>query len=254
MIGIRLEARNCKIIVMAVLLAFSCFLTYYFHAVLELSTIFTHFFYIPIILACLWWKRNGLAVAIFLAAMLFFSLAIFRVDVSNVDNYIRAAMFIVIASVVAELSRKISIWQDMLRESEEFSYSLLNHSPNPIIAINPDTSIRYVNPALENLTGFSSADLIGRNASQYGLLPEKTLHKITKEPSKNRRVVWFEERFRKKNGEPFQTEITSIPVKKGNELDYHLVTWVDITERKRREKTQEPRLKGRAPEYKRKKE
>ena len=236
MIGIRLEAKNCKIIVMALLLAFSCFLTYYFHAVLELGTVFTHFFYIPIILACLWWKRNGLAVAIFLAAVLFFSLALFKVDVPSVDNYVRAALFIVVAFVVAELSRRISMWQEMLRENEEFSSSLLNHSPNPIIAINPGSSIRYMNPALENLTGFSSADLIGKNASQYGLLPERTLHKITKEPGKSRKVIWFEEQFRKKNGEPFRAEITSIPVKKGNELDYYLVTWVDITERKRKEK------------------
>ena len=52
-----------KISLMAVLLAACCFLTYYFHAVLEIGTILTHFFYIPIILASLWWKRKGLGVA-----------------------------------------------------------------------------------------------------------------------------------------------------------------------------------------------
>lgn len=54
-----------KILVMAILLVMCCFLTYYFHAVLGSGTVFTHFFYIPIILASLWWKRKGLVVALF---------------------------------------------------------------------------------------------------------------------------------------------------------------------------------------------
>ena len=40
-------------VLMAILLAVACFLTYYFHVVLEVGTVFTHFFYIPIILASL---------------------------------------------------------------------------------------------------------------------------------------------------------------------------------------------------------
>ena len=54
--------------------------------------------------------------------------------------------------------------EEALCESEEFSSSLLSNSPNPIIVVNPDTSVRYVNPALKKLTGFSSAEVIGRKA------------------------------------------------------------------------------------------
>ena len=62
-----------KILVMAIFLAGACYLTYYFHVVVETDTVFTHFFYIPIILASMWWRRKGLAVAIFLAVFLIFS-------------------------------------------------------------------------------------------------------------------------------------------------------------------------------------
>jgi PAS domain-containing protein len=51
-----------------------------------------------------------------------------------------------------------------LRESELFNSSLLRNLPNPIIVLNPDTSIRYVNPALEKITGFSSSELLGKNS------------------------------------------------------------------------------------------
>jgi uncharacterized membrane protein len=67
-----------KITLIAVLLAGSCFLTYYFHQFLQTDTVFTHLFYIPIILASLWWKRKGVAVALFLALFLLFSHHILR--------------------------------------------------------------------------------------------------------------------------------------------------------------------------------
>ena len=64
---IKAEKQKEKISLMIALLAACCFLLYYFHHVLEISTGFTHFFYVPIILASLWWQRKGLGVALFLA-------------------------------------------------------------------------------------------------------------------------------------------------------------------------------------------
>jgi PAS domain-containing protein len=48
-----------------------------------------------------------------------------------------------------------------LQAGERFSSNLLSNSPYPIIAVNPDTSVRRVNPALEKLTRFSGEVLIG---------------------------------------------------------------------------------------------
>ena len=42
---IKIEKQNQKLALMAVLLAACCFLAYYFHAVLGIATVFTHFFY-----------------------------------------------------------------------------------------------------------------------------------------------------------------------------------------------------------------
>jgi len=40
--------------------------------------------------------------------------------------------------------------------------NLLDHIPNPVMLLNPDTSIEYVNPALEDLTGLHHRNLSGR--------------------------------------------------------------------------------------------
>ena len=126
--------------------------------------------------------------------------------------------------------------EEALKESEEFRSELLNNSPNPILVINQDTSIRYVNPALEELTGFSSAELIGKKPP-YPWWTKETLRKTAgdfeKALSKGTRRL--EELFQKKNGERFQVEITSVPVQRDGKFQYLLASWVDITERKRLE-------------------
>jgi two-component system NtrC family sensor kinase len=126
--------------------------------------------------------------------------------------------------------------EEALRESEEFGSSLLARSPIPMIVINPDTSVRYVNSALEKLTGLSSAEVTGRKAP-YPWWTEETLQKTSGDLAEAMRqgAVRVEELFQKKNGERFWVEITSTPVRKDGELKYYLANWVDITERKRAE-------------------
>ena len=47
---------------MTILLGFSFFLVYYFHFIMDTKIIFTHFFYIPIILSAIWWKRKAIII------------------------------------------------------------------------------------------------------------------------------------------------------------------------------------------------
>jgi PAS domain S-box-containing protein len=126
--------------------------------------------------------------------------------------------------------------EEALKESEEFSTSLLENSPNPIIVINPDTSIEYVNPAFETLTGFTSSEAIGKKAP-YPWWTEETLKKTSRDlqEAMHRGAERIEELFQKKSGERFWVEITSTPIISKGQFKYHLANWVDITERKQSE-------------------
>jgi len=126
--------------------------------------------------------------------------------------------------------------EEAVREGEEFSSGLLNSSPNAILVINPDTSIRYVNPALEELTGFASTELAGRKAP-YPWWTEGTLHATRGdfERAMSEGVRRVEERFQKKNGEQFWVQINSTPIMRNGQFRYYLSNWVDITERKQTE-------------------
>ena len=126
--------------------------------------------------------------------------------------------------------------EEALRESEQFSFSLLNNSPNPIVVVNPDTSVRYGNHALEELTGFSSEEIAGRKAP-YPWWTEESLSSISEDlrEAMQHGAVNLEKLFQKKNGEQFWVEITSRPVVRDGDFIYYLSNWTDITERKKME-------------------
>jgi Histidine kinase N terminal. len=100
---------------MGILLLGACILTYYYHATIGTGVIFTHLFYIPIILASIWWGKKGIFVAIFLGALILISHALFLKGVPFVDDIIRALMFAVIGGVVGWLMDGIKKIEDLYK-------------------------------------------------------------------------------------------------------------------------------------------
>jgi len=106
------QKEKYKIVLIAALLGVCCFLTYYFYVVLSTGVVFTHFFYIPIILAALWWGRKGTVVAIFLAFLIIFSHFychfFLKTGVETIYDLIRAPMFVIISFILGVLSERIA--------------------------------------------------------------------------------------------------------------------------------------------------
>ena len=126
--------------------------------------------------------------------------------------------------------------EEALRESQEFSSSLLESSPNPIFVINPDTSVRYVNPAFEKLTGFTLAEIVGVKAP-HPWWPEEQREKMATglKETMARGGKRSERNFQKKNGERFWVEMNSAAVMQDGKPAYFLLNWLDITKRKQAE-------------------
>ncbi|MBU2536357.1 MAG: PAS domain S-box protein [Chloroflexota bacterium] len=125
-------------------------------------------------------------------------------------------------------------WEEILRQSEEFSSTLLKNAPYPMLVLNADTSIKYVNPALEEMSGFSLSEVIGMKAP-YPWWTEETLGKTDRDfrEARSKGIVGREELFKKKNGERFWVNINATPLIIDGEYKYYIANWVDVTERKR---------------------
>jgi len=127
----------------------------------------------------------------------------------------------------------LNLAQSALKENETFLTGVLESSPTPILVTNLDFSIRYINPALENLTGYTNLELLGRKMPHPWWPPESTFQYTSENlelhlGDKNR----IERQYRKKNGEKFWVTVTVNKVSEKGEVKYYIANWVDITERK----------------------
>ncbi len=132
-----------------------------------------------------------------------------------------------------EWARLRSIDQRLREYEEPVSHLILHNAPDPMMIISPDTSIRYANPALEKLTGFSSQTLIGRKAP-YPWWTGETLVQNNRSFIRlmRRELRGYEVPFQRKDGEQRWVEINSVPIESKGQVKYYLSSWVDITERK----------------------
>jgi PAS domain S-box-containing protein len=124
-----------------------------------------------------------------------------------------------------------------LKESDSFSSSLLEYSPTAIVVYNPDTSVRYVNPFFEKLTGFSSRDVLGLKHPYPWSVDDTKYGSIEKRQKEG--VKRSEREYRKKSGEHAWAEIDVTPIYRDGELVYSLGTWIDISDRKNTEQEKE---------------
>jgi diguanylate cyclase (GGDEF)-like protein len=152
-----------KLAVMTALIVTACFITLYFHVKLEYSAVFTHLFYVPIILASFWWKRKGLVVPLLLAVILIISHILFRSQVTIFDDLFRALIFITIGLVFALMSERIARAREALVENERTLQSILAGSPIPAFVIDTTHKVTHWNKALEEMSGIKADDVIGTN-------------------------------------------------------------------------------------------
>lgn len=74
--------------------------TYYSHFILRTEVVFTHLFYIPIVLAGLWLGRRGTWVAVLLGALLMVSHFLSGTKTLLTDDAMRSLMFIMVGLTV----------------------------------------------------------------------------------------------------------------------------------------------------------
>jgi PAS domain S-box-containing protein len=199
---------SLKIIVLVFLILTCIGITYYFHWIQAKDIVFTHFFYVPVVLAAFWWGLRGIGVGALLGAFLMASHFLSGLDTPYWEDLLRSVMFLAAGLAVGILRRQIIHSEENLRETRDYLDSLIGCANAPVIVWNPASRITLFNHAFEHLTGYTAEEVIGKELGM--LFPEANRDESL---SKIKRAL---------NGEHWESVEIPILCKDG---DVRLVLW-----------------------------
>ncbi|HAJ26268.1 MAG TPA: hypothetical protein DCG53_03330, partial [Syntrophus sp. (in: bacteria)] len=149
-----------QIVLMAGLLFFACGLKLFGQIVLKTGVIYTHFFYIPIIMAAIWWKRRGIVVPVFLAIFLVITDIILSVRLEIGSDLLRITMFLIVFLIVSTLKEEVEKTGRNLKDSEE-NYRILAEKSFAGVYVVQEGTFRYINPHAASYADYNPSELIG---------------------------------------------------------------------------------------------
>ena len=92
-----------KVIILGFSILLGIFLEAYIHLYLGISIVYTHYFYIVIILAGLWYYQRAIIVALFFGGLQI-SISWYLLGIPGIDSILRAVMFCIVALVIGTLA------------------------------------------------------------------------------------------------------------------------------------------------------
>ena len=160
-----------KLLAMFFLLAFCCILTYYFHSVLGTDIVFSHFFYIPIILAAVWWRRKGVIVAVFLGVSVLISHHLFRTDVQSIEDVFRALMLVIVSLLVARMRMHI----DRAEGEKLLHVAMMDNIAEGVYLIGlDDLIIKWTNEKFARMFGYDPGEMVGKHVDIVNAPTDRT--------------------------------------------------------------------------------
>ncbi len=131
-------------------------------------------------------------------------------------------------AIQRDISARKKLEQDLM------TYKLaLEHATNHIVITDPDGTILFANKGVENITGFSKEEVIGKTPRLWGRQMDKEFYEAFWHMIKDERKPFTGElRNKRKNGEVYWATASVSPIVDNGELKGFVGVEEDITERK----------------------
>jgi len=158
-----------KLVVLSILTLFIAVLTV-FSLANNVQTVFTHMYYVPIIIAAYWFDRKGVIYTILLSAFYFGAVS----TLGSPDTQVilaalgRIVVFIGISLFAAILSITIQRQKDEISRSEVRFRGIWENIQAGIILVDAKThTIIAANPEAQRMTGFSETEMAGHQCHKF---------------------------------------------------------------------------------------
>lgn len=212
---------------MTALCGMACLLTYYFYGILRQTIVFTHFFYIPIILGALWWGYLAIWIPGFLVLVLLLGSQYYLITL-GIDHYTRMAFFFLIFIVVALL-------RDRTQKAEQLTNqyrSDLAHADRLSVLGATITELAHeLNQPLCAISTNNSACrrmLLAGNTDNQNLIP--ILETVDQQTQRATGIIQHIRNFAKKDGTAFSPMNINDVARRSLEFAYNLnPAYRDIT-------------------------
>ena len=198
-----LKTKGNRLLILLITIIICLALAFYIGFIRDQEVVYTQFFYIPVILAGLWYHRKAVYFALFLGTVHIFITYLSDQDVT-IDNFGRFAILIVVAYVIGLISEKQAKGEEALRrfskelelkveertkelkKEHDYTRHLIESSPDFQMTLDRDGKIMDVNDAFEKIIDKNRKDVIG--VSIYEYFPREETEKLISEIFEKKQV------------------------------------------------------------------
>jgi PAS domain S-box-containing protein len=216
------------------------FFTYYCvsHGI---TTIFMHLYYFPIIIFAYRYQKKGVVCSALLGVTYVLIVGYFNPsDLSEVIGAIeRLITFMGVALIIAYLSINLKRKQSKIQTLSQFQENIISNAQVWLMVLDTKGTILIWNKAAEDISGYSSKEVVDKNIIWKQLYPDIAYRKnitgtIRRIIDENKYFEHFESTIRTKNGDlkVISWNTRAIPDDAGS-IENFVAIGVDITERKR---------------------
>ena len=211
------KSRNRKII-LALTVSVSIIISYYVSFMFKKEIIYTHFFYIPIILAGIWCYKRAIYIAILLGgAHILMTIAFLGVS-ALASSALRALFFMLVAYVVGELSERSARKEEELRKERDKIKRILSAVGEAIYIFDKDRTILDANRAYLKTFNLDIKDVIGKKCYEIFFNRSDICSDCPLLSIEGKKYARTERKVQCADGTVKYFDVIYVPVRDGNEI------------------------------------
>lgn len=152
------DLRSSLLIAMAIT---ATILTIYMRKYHAISIVYTHFFYIPVILSTYWFGIRGILLGIYLSGLVFLGPMLEEKGGITLTDTLRAVIMLMVSLLTAKMAETIKNQNEKLKISGEYYKTVFENTGSAILVSDKDTTILLANQQFERLAGLGRAQIEG---------------------------------------------------------------------------------------------